>query len=74
MQGKMTGELKDLVEAFKEAKLFWPQRVHVVEIAPTADVFPFLSNTSVIEGLKEELPGYLALAADASNEIEPIDW
>ena len=76
--GKMTGELKDLVEAFKEAKLFWPQRV--VEIAPTAadldslQVFPFLSNTSVIEGLKEELPGYLALAADASNEIEPIDW
>ena len=67
--GKMTGELKDLVEAFKEAK-------RVVEIAPTAadlgslQVFPFLSNTSVIEGLKEELPGYLALAA----EIEPIDW
>ena len=31
---KMTGELKDLVSAFKAAKLFCPQRV--VEIGPTA--------------------------------------
>ena len=75
---KMTGELKDLVSAFKAAKLFCPQRV--VEIGPTAievdslQVFPFLDDTSVIGGLKEELPQYLTLAADASHEIEPLDW
>ena len=75
---KLTGELKDLVSAFKAAKLFCLQRV--VEIGPTAievgslRVFPFLDNTSVIDGLKEELPQYLILAADASHEIEPLDW
>ena len=75
---KMTGELKDLVSAFKAAKLFCPQRV--VEIGPTAievdclRVFPFLDDTSAIGGLKEELPQYLTLAADASHEIEPLDW
>ena len=75
---KMTRELKDLVSAFKAAKLFCPQRV--VEIGPTAievdslQVFPFLDDTSVIGGLKEELPQYLTLAADASHEIEPLNW
>ena len=75
---KMTGELKDLVSAFKAAKLFCPQRV--VEIGPNAievdslRVFPFLDDTSVIGGLKEELPQYLTLATDASHEIEPLDW
>ena len=75
--GRMTGELKDQVAAFEAAKLFWPQRV--VEISPTVPVldnlrvFPFL-NAAVIEGLKEELPQYLALAADASSEFSPLDW
>ena len=51
----------------------------IVETGPTAievdslQVFPFLDNTSVIGGLKEELPQYLTLAADASHEIEPLD-
>lgn len=66
---KMTGELKNLVEVFKAAKLFWLQRV--VEICPTAavvDSLQFRNNVAVIEGLKGELPQYLALAADTLIE------
>ena len=75
---KMTGELKDLVAAFKAAKLFWPQRM--VEMCPTAvavdslQVLPFINKPGIIDGLKEELPQYLAIASDVSNEIEPVDW
>ena len=50
------------------------------DLKPTAtDVdslraFPFLDSTSLIDGLKSELPTYLAVAEDASNQTEPIAW
>ena len=75
---KMTVDLKDLVVAFKAAKLFCPQRV--VKIAPLATEvdtlrqFPFLDETPIINHLKKELPHYLTIAADASPEVKPLDW
>ena len=36
--------------------------------------FPFLDKQEVIDGLKKELPQYLAKAADVSSEIDPVDW
>ena len=74
---KMNGELKDQVLAFKAAKFFWPQRA--VDLGLTSTdldsllAFPFFS-TAVTDGLKEELPQYLTLAADASHEIDPLEW
>ena len=64
------------MEAFKAARLFCPQKV--TEMEPTANsvdslnAFPFLDKQEVIDGLKEELPQYLAKAADVSSEIDPV--
>lgn len=64
----MMGKLKYLVSVFKAAKL--KEQMKSVLLQPKW--IPF--ESSVIDGLKEELPQYLTLAADTSNEIEPLDW
>ena len=51
--------------------------IQIRNLKPTAtDVraFPFLDSTSLIDGLKSELPTYLAVAEDVSSQTEPIAW
>ena len=65
------------MEAFKAAHYFSPQKVH--EIQPTASsidclkAFPFFDSKD-LEGLKGELPTYLAKAADVDSSIDPMHW
>jgi hypothetical protein len=75
---KFTDELSGTVAAFKAARLFLPHKVD--EMKPDASAidalraFPFLDDITVLDGLKQELPSYLAKAADVSPSIEPLPW
>lgn len=68
---KFNGELSGTVAAFKAARFFLPYKIH--EMKPDASaiddlkLFPFLDNVAVLNGLKVELPSYLAKAADVSQ-------
>ena len=75
---KFTDELSGTVAAFKAARLFVPHKIN--EMKPDASAidalkaFPFLDNIAVLDGLKQELPTYMAKAADISPSIEPLRW
>ena len=77
-QKKFTDELSGTVAAFKAARLFLPHKVD--EMKPDASAIdtlkalPFLDNITVLDGLKQELLTYLAMAADVSPSIEPLPW
>ena len=68
---------KPAMDIFKVARLLSPHKV--VHIQPDADalhslgILPFLSATTIAK-LKEELPSYLAKAADISPELSPLTW
>lgn len=65
---KFDSDLKPTVLAFKAARYFLPSKLR--DLKPTATyvdllrAFTFLDLTSVIDGLKSELPTYLAVAED----------
>ena len=71
---KFDNDLQPLVSAFKAALYLSPSRIN--ELKPTAidmdafKAFPFLT-TELIEGLKCELPEYLATAED---QIDVVEW
>ena len=75
---KFGDDLKIAVSAFKCARFFEPSKV--VEIKPTASniddlrIFPFFDADSIIDGLKGELPNYLATAEDISAEFDVMEW
>lgn len=75
---KFGDDLKIAVSAFKCARFFEPSKV--VEIKPTANniddlrIFPFFDADSIIDGLKGELPNYLATAEDISPEFDVMEW
>ena len=77
-QTKCTDELSGTVAAFKAARLFLPHKVDQMKPDALAidalKAFPFLDNVTVLDGLKRELPTYLAKAADTSPSIEPLHW
>ena len=73
--------MKDLVDAFKAARLFVPHKA--VQMHPDASSlssvdslksFPFLNSETTIGSLKSELPTYLAHASSVSSDIDPILW
>ena len=72
---QLSSTLQHPLKAFKAACYFSPQKVH--EIQPTASpidclkAFPFFDNKD-LEGLKAELPAYLAKAADVDSSIDPL--
>ena len=74
---KFDNDLRPIVLAFKAARYFSPSKVN--ELKPTAvdidslTAFPFL-NSEVIDGLKSELPEYLAAAEDVSDKVDVIEW
>ena len=74
---KFDNDLSCALQLFKLARYFSPAKFS--EIRPTSSdldslsVFPFL-NTEAIEGLKSELPKYLAAVEDVSPQIDPLEW
>ena len=72
-----SGELKDIVLAFKAARYFVPSKLN--ELKPTATdieslkLFPFF-DASFISQLKAELPAYVAAAEDVSPGFEMLSW
>ena len=71
-------DLKPVLNAFKAARLFSPSMFH--ELKPSAvdidclKAFPFLNSQPTIDGLKSEIPTYMAASEDVSAEIDPIAW
>ena len=67
--------LKVAVSAFKYGRYFNPVRVgDLGSDIDNLSVFPFLKSDLIIDGLKTELPKYLATVNDISVDINKIDW
>ena len=70
---KFNNDLKHVLDAFKAARLFSPFKFH--ELNPSATdidclkAFPFLSSQEIIDGLKMEIPMYMAASEDVSTEL-----
>ena len=77
---KFNNEFHDVVRAFRGARLCCP--IQVKSLNPTAESlqllwnFPFLDDDTIIAGLVEELPMYLALVDDTQiqAEDEKLKW
>ena len=78
---KFNNDLKPLLDAFKAAHLFSPSKFH--ELKPSAadidclKAFPFLNSQLTIDGLKFEIPTYMAASEDVSRlptDINPVAW
>ena len=75
---QLATNLKNSLAAFKAARLFSPQKIHVLQ--PQADTintlqcFPFLNVSDNILNLKNELPLYLARVKDISENISCTEW
>ena len=72
-----TGELKDILLAFKAARFFSPPQMDELRATPseidTLGKFPFLDSSS-IDRLKEELPTYIAAVEDVSSDVDIAKW
>ena len=77
---RFIGVLSSTVAAFKAAQLFLPQKVRSlqpdVSAVDSLRHFPFLSNDTLLESMKLELPIYLAAATDvdSDSDIDPLLW
>lgn len=75
---QLATNLKNSLAAFKAARLFSPQKLHIIrpeaDVVNTLNCFPFLDSSSILDGLKNELPLYLAKAADVSEDISCLEW
>ena len=63
-----------VLDAFEAARLFIPYKFH--ELKPSATdidclkAFPYLNSQETIDGLKMEIPMYMAASEDVSTEID----
>ena len=77
-ESKFEGDLKPVLLLFKAARYFDPCKA--IELRPTScDVdslraFRCLDQDSIIDGLKSELPQYMAKAEDVALTISRTDW
>ena len=75
---KFRHELKNIVDAFKAAQLFLPQKVN--DLCPDSSsvdslkAIPIFQDTNVLDSLKAELPSYLSSAVDLGSDVDPLDW
>ena len=78
---KFNNDLKPVLVAFKAARLFSPSKFH--ELKPSAadidclKAFPFLNSQPTIDGLKSEIPTYMAVSEDVLRlltDINPVAW
>ena len=69
---KFQVDLKPAVDAFKAARLFWPQKINDLnpdsEAIDSLRAFPFLQDQVLLSNLKAELPHYLV------STVDPLDW
>ena len=65
---KFNVDLYDVVVAFKAARIFCPVRIEWLKptnaLVGSLGAFPFLDSNTTIDGLRAELPAYLAAAED----------
>ena len=78
-QSQLSSSLKASMSVFKAGHLFSPQQVHAIKpdaatVQELLTSIPFLNTTTVIDGLKAELPTYLARANDVDSELCPLEW
>ena len=75
---KFKVDLKPAVDAFKAARLFWPQKINDLnpdsEAIDSLRAFPFLQDQVLLSNLKAELPHYLASTVDLAVNVDPLDW
>ena len=77
---KVNIQFYDIIRAFRSARLCCP--VQVQGLQPTIESlellrkFPFLDNDTIINGLAEELPKYLALSdgVQVQREDDKVKW
>ena len=75
---RFNNDFKPVLDAFKAARLFSPSKFH--ELMPSVTdidclkAFPFLSSQETIDGLKMEIPLYMAASEDVSTGIDLIAW
>ena len=67
-------DLYDVVVAFKAFRLFCPVRIQWLKptnaLVESLRAFPFLDSDTTIDGLKAELPVYLAAAEDVVTRLK----
>ena len=77
-QTQLTSSLQHSLSAFKAARLFSPQKLQVmqpnVNAIDSLNIFPFLNSTSILDGLKAELPTYLARSVDIDPNFSCLEW
>ena len=77
---KFNVDLYDVVVVFKAARLFCPVRIQWLKptnaSVESLRAFPFLDSDAIIDGLKAELPAYLAAAEDVviPTEEKKVEW
>ena len=77
---KFNVDLYDVVVAFKAARLFCPVRIQWLKptnaLVESLRAFPFLDSDATIDGLKAELPAYLAATEDVviPTEEKEVEW
>ena len=75
---KFNNDLKLALDDFRAARLFSPFKFHKLKPSATdidcLKAFPFLSSQETIDGLKMEIPMYMAASEDVSTEIDLIAW
>ena len=77
-ESKFQGDLKQAVQLFKAARYFDPCKA--IELKPTCcdldalRAFPCLDEDAIIDGLKSELPQYMASSEDVSPTVSRTDW
>ena len=74
-----TTGLKLSMEIFKGCRLFSPQKIHIMQtnalaIDEALSTVPFLNTKQELDGLKAELPAYLAKAADTDQQFNILEW
>ena len=77
---KFNVDLYDVVVAFKAARLFCPVTIQWLKptnaLVESLRAFPSLDSDTTIDGLKAELPAYLAAAEDVviPTEEKKVEW
>ena len=77
---KFNVDLYDVVVVFKAARLFCPVRIQGFKptnaLVKSLRAFPLLDSDTTIDGLKAELPAYLAAAEDVviPTEEKKVEW
>ena len=75
---KFNNELRPVLDGFKAARLFSLFKLQELKASATdvdcLTAFPFLSSQKTIDGLKMEIPMYMAASEDVSTEIDLITW